>query len=477
MQDMKNYLDYDAVGLAQLVKTGEATPLELVEAAIARIEKVNERVNAVIHPMFESARAAAQGPLPEGPFTGVPFLVKDLLASVKGEPLAMGSKLMKEFVPTYDSEMVRRIRQAGFILIGKTNTPEFGLPPTTEPLAFGPTRNPWDLGCTSGGSSGGSAAAVAAGMVPAAHGNDGGGSIRIPAACCGVFGMKPTRGRFTLAPELGDYLSGFVVQGVLTRSVRDSAYWYDAIGGPALGDPYFPPTPKEPYAQSSTQDPGPLRIGFTSTPPLGGDASADSQAGVAATVKMLQGLGHHVEEKDISIDPGFFMENFVPIWTSGVAQSFDMIAQVRGTPVTANEVEPFTWALYEVGRSQSAANYLRAVQQCQLLSRTIAELFSSMDVWLTPTLGQPPLALGALDYVPEDPMRAFVRGKDFVPFTALCNVTGQPAMSVPLYWNGDGLPMGSHFVGRYGDEKTLFQLAAQLEKAHSWHQRRPPLDR
>lgn len=475
MRHMQNYPYFDAVGLAQLVKRGEVSPAELVEAAIARIEQVNPQVNAVIHKMYDSARAVAKKASFSGPFAGVPFLMKDLLAFVKDEPLSMGSKLMKDFIAPHDSELVRRIRRAGFVLLGKTNTPEFGLPPTTEPVAFGPTRNPWNLNRSSGGSSGGAAAAVAAGMVPAAHGNDGGGSIRIPAACCGVFGMKPTRGRFTLAPDLGDYLSGFVVQGVLTRSVRDSALWYDLMAGPAPGDPYFAPPPQRPYSEIIDGDPPRLRIGFTTRPPLGGEVSADSRAGVAATVKLLRDLGHEVEEREISVPEEFFAENFVPIWTSGVAQSFDFIGKTRGDPVRAEEVEPFSWALYQVGRVQSASDYLRAVQACQLISRQVAAEFASMDVWLTPVLGQPPVELGALDFVPEDPMRAFLRGKDFVPFTALCNMTGQPAMSVPLYWNEEGLPMGSHLVGRYGDETTLFKLAAQLERAQPWLERRPSL--
>jgi amidase len=466
----------DATTQAELVRTKQVKPIELVEAAIERIERVNPRINAVITPMYEIARKAAEGPLPEGPFTGVPFLMKDLGPMYAGVRLAMGSVFTKDIIAPIDSELTKRYKRAGLITLGKTNTPEFGLVPTTEPKLFGPSRNPWDTTRTTGGSSGGSAAAVAAGMVPMAHGNDGGGSIRIPASCCGLFGLKPTRARLPLGPLFGDQLSGLVNDHAITRSVRDSAALLDATAGPDLGDPYWAPPPERPFLDEVGADPGRLRIAFTQRKLYGGgELHADCIDAVRDAVKLCEELGHEVVEASPPLNGEQIIDSFTAMWEGGAAQTVEAAAPLLGKLPTPDEVETLTWALYEAGQKVTAAQYLNAVATMQQMSRAIAHWMQSYDIWLTPTLSEPPVPLGTFEPTPDNPRAGFDRAADFVPFTPLQNATGQPAMSVPLYWNGDGLPVGVHFVGRFGDEATLFRLAAQLEEARPWAHKRPPV--
>ncbi len=465
----------DATAQADLVRRKEVKPIELVDAAIERIERLNPLINAVVTPMYEQARAAATGELPEGPFAGVPFLLKDLLASYGGVRMTSGSAFLRDHVPDHDSELVARVKRAGLVTLGKTNTPEFGILPTTEPHLFGPTRNPWDTSRTAGGSSGGSAAAVAAGMVPMAHGNDGGGSIRIPASCCGLFGLKPTRARNPLGPDLGDIMSGLVVEHALTRSVRDSAALLDATSGPDVGDPYWSPPKARPFLQEVGAEPGRLRIAFTTLTAAGASVHPDCVEAVKDAAALCADLGHSVEEAPPVVPTELMARAFMTIWSAGVAHDIDSMAVLTGKTPASGQFEPLTWALYEAGRQQTASGYLLAVTVIQTIARDFGRFFVNYDVHLTPTLGEPPVPLGSFEATPENPLRGYARAGAFVPFTPVCNMTGQPAMSVPLFWNAAGLPIGTHFIGRFGDEATLFKLAAQLEAARPWAGRRPPV--
>lgn len=463
----------DAMAQAELVRSGKAQPIELVDAVIARIERLNPAINAVITPLFEQARAVAKSVLPDGPFHGVPYLLKDLQALYAGVPLHAGSAQLRGFVPDHDSELVARLKRAGVVIVGKTNTPEFGLLPTTEPRLFGPSRNPWDTGRITGGSSGGSAAAVASGMVAMAHANDGGGSIRIPASCCGVFGLKPTRARNPLGPDFGDQMNGLAVEHAVTRSVRDSAALLDATCGPDIGDPYWAPPPARPFLQEVGASPGRLRIGFSTASLTGSPIHADCVRAAEDAAKLCSDLGHEVSEAAPSIDGEQFVKAFLTVWAVGCARGIEGNSLMLGRKPVPEEFEEGTWALAEQGRQVSAATYLLTVTLLQRIARQIARFFVSHDVWLTPTLADPPLPLGSFDSPPDDPLYCLRRAVEFVPFTPVCNVTGQPAMSVPLYWNAEGLPVGVHFAGRFGDEATLFRLAAQLEAARPWTARRP----
>jgi amidase len=461
--------NHDATSLAQLVRAKEVTPLELVDAVIERIEKLNPMLNAVITPMYDMAREAAVSQLPDGPFTGVPFLIKDMVASYAGIRMTYGSRLLKDFVPDHDSELVLRHKKAGLIIVGKTNTPEFGILPTTEPDLFGPTKNPWDTTRSSGGSSGGSAAAVAAGLVPMAHGNDGGGSIRIPASNCGVFGLKPTRARNTLAPDMGDIMGGLVCEHALTRSVRDSAVLLDATSGSVPGDPYWAPPKARPFSEEVDSDPGKLRIAFSTKSFTGVPVHEDCVQAVRHAASLCETLGHAVDESAPDIDGNALSRAFVVKWAAGTA------AIVKALGARQDQVEPLTWGLYELGCSNDAADYLNAEQMLQYSARNIARFFLNYDIWLTPTLAQPPVRLGWLDSTPENPLNGFKRSGEIAVFTPICNATGQPAMSVPLFWNEAGLPIGTHFIGRFGDEATLFRLASQLEEACPWKDRYPAI--
>jgi amidase len=475
MVKMDEFNSLDATALAALVREKQVKAIELVDAAIERIERLNPTLNAVVTPMYEQARAAAIGKLPNGPFTGVPFLLKDLGAPYAGVRMTMASAFMRDFAPNHDSELVARLKRAGLIIIGKTNTPELGILPTTEPHLFGASHNPWDRNRTPGGSSGGSAAAVAARFVPMAHGNDGGGSIRIPASCCGVFGLKPTRARNPLGPDFGDIFSGLVADHALTRSVRDSAALLDATAGPDVGDPYWAPPPAGPFLQEVGADPGRLRIAFTTTTPTGVKVHADCLSAVKDAAVLCANLGHEVTEAAPEVNGELVTHTFMVLWSAGCASTIDGLGLATGRTPSRDQFEPLTWALYEMGRQQSASSYLLSLTFLQRVARNIGRFFLKYDVWLTPTLSEPPVPLGTFESPPENPLQGLRRAETFVPFTPICNATGQPAMSVPLYWNAEGIPVGVHFIGRFGEEATLFRLAAQLESARPWAGRRPPV--
>ena len=466
----------DATAQAELVRRGQVSPVELVEAAIARIERLDPQLNAVIRPLFDTARETARGELPDGPLRGVPYLLKDLGPPLAGVPLIGGSAALRDNVPEVDAYLIERLRAAGLVFVGKTNTPEFGLLPTTEPRLFGPTLNPWDRSRSSGGSSGGSAAAVAAGMVPAAHGNDGGGSIRIPASCCGLFGLKPSRGRVSMGPHVGDRVSGLTNDHALTRSVRDSAALLDAVAGPAPGDPYQAPAPARPYVDEVGADPGTLRIRFATTAPRGCDVHPDCVRAVEQTATLCERLGHHVEPGAPEFDVEAFDRAFVAIMTAGLAAAIDDISAAAEQPPDPDLYEPTTWAAYEIGKAVSGSDYLRAVDVTQSVTRQLAGFFDDCDLWLTPTLTEPPLPLGSLELQPGLPPRqATDRILSYIAFTPICNGTGVPAASVPLHWNDAGLPIGVQLVAPYGAEDLLFRVASQLEAAQPWAHRHPPI--
>ncbi|MEP7383519.1 MAG: amidase [Gemmatimonadota bacterium] len=486
----------DSLDLAALVRSRQVSPRELVEAAIARIERLNPQLNAVIHPMFAQARQIADAPLahPEGTFAGVPFLIKDLLTAYAGEPLESGSALYAGWRPDHDSEVMRRYRRSGVIVLGKTNTPEFGLAPFTEPKAKGITRNPWNVDRTTGGSSGGSAAAVASGMVTMAGGGDGGGSIRIPASCCGVFGLKATRGRVPTGPDDGELWAGAVTEGVLSRSVRDSAAMLDALHGADVGAPYAAPPRERPFLGEVAADPGRLRIAFTDASMLGHAIHPDCSAAVRDAARLLESLGHHVEERAPSLDRDGFNQAFITIVCGEVVADLRDAARRLGREATRGDVEVATWGLATLGGAISAGDYASAHRYLQRIARGIGHFFEEVDLLLTPTLGAPPILHGALQPKPAEERLLKLFGAlgagrlmkrlgaigeaaatifDFTPYPPLFNITGQPAMSVPLWWNGEGLPVGVQLAGRFGDDATLFRVAGQLERARPWGGRWP----
>jgi amidase len=471
----------DACDLAALVRTGAASPAELVDDAIGRIEKLNPELNAVIRPRFDEARREAAGELPDGPFRGVPMVLKDLLCYSAGEEIHEGMRILKEarFVAGEDQELTRRFRAAGFVVVGRTNTPELGILPTTEPDAYGPTRNPWDTARSTGGSSGGSAAAVASGMVPLGHANDGGGSIRIPASECGLVGLKPSRARVPLGPEWGDVFGGLVCELVVTRSVRDTAVVLDAVAGPAPGDPYAAPTPLRPFAEEVGADAGHLRIGVQ-TAPFGGNVTThpDCVAAVDSVARLLESAGHHVEPTHLAVlDAPEFVADFVMVWATGTAYDVDHYWPGKlGRPIGPEDVEPLTWALADVARASSASDFLAARQRLQAVARGVANWFETgFDLLLTPTIAEPPPLLGQFDSPPDNPLHGLFRAAEVVPFTPAFNVTGQPAISLPVHWSPDGLPIGVQLVAGYGREDVLLRVAAQLEEAAPWAGRRPPV--
>src|SRR5947208_9952370 len=469
----------DATAQAELVRQRTASPRELVDAAIARIERVNPKLNAVIIQRFEKAHAQADSPhLPAGPFRGVPFLLKDLTCHSAGDPYHAGMRLLRElgWVEREDTYLAARFRAAGFIFLGKTNTPELGPVPTTEPLAYGPTRNPWDPTRSPGGSSGGSAAAVASGMVPAAHANDGGGSIRIPASECGLVGLKPSRGRTSLGPDIGDSWAGAVAEHVVTRSVRDTAALLDAVAGPMPGDPYFAPPPARPFATEVGADPGRLRIGVLARVP--GDAFGlhpDCASAARDTARLLESLGHVVEESHpAALDDPEVGPRFTLVVAAWLARDLDYWSERTGQRIGPDDVEPMNWAVAQQGRACTAHQYIRAVEWLQAYTRRVAAWWAEVfDLPLTPTLAEPPPPLGEFSARPGDPLRGFRRALPFVTFTSPFNITGQPAISLPLHWNADGLPIGVQLAAAYGREDVLFRVPAQLEEARPWANRRP----
>ncbi len=472
----------DACALAQLVRDGDASPAELVDEAIDRIEKLNPELNAVIRPRFDQARREAAGALPEGPFRGVPIVLKDLMCFAAGEEIHEGMRVLKEahYVAEHDQELARRLRAAGFVVVGRTNTPELGIVPTTEPVAYGPTRNPWDTARSTGGSSGGSAAAVASGMVPVGHAGDGGGSIRIPASECGLVGLKPSRARVPNGPDWGDVMGGLVCELAVTRTVRDCAAVLDAVAGPAPGDPYAAPTPRRGFLDEVGADPGRLRIGVQ-TAAFGATVETHADCVVAAesAAALLESLGHGVEPTHLdALDAPELVEAFLLVWSAGIGHDVEHYWPDKlGRSIRQDEVEPLTWALVEAGRAVSATEFLVARRKLQLISRRVGEWYEDggFDLLLTPTLAEPPPLLGEFDSPPDNPLHGLLRAAALVPFTPPFNVSGQPAISLPLHWNAQGLPIGVQLVAPYGREDVLLRVAAQLEVAAPWAQRRPPV--
>jgi amidase len=464
----------DGTAQAELVRRRDVAPGELVAAALERVEALNPILNAIVTPMFE--RAQTQAVAAGGALSGVPMVLKDLIVEVEGVRFTEGSRFLADNVSTYTSEIVRRFERAGLVIIGKSATPEFGMSPSCEGMLFGPTRNPWDLDRSTSGSSGGSAAAVAAGIVPVGHGNDLGGSIRYPASNCGLFGLKPTRARNPLGPEYGDGVSGWAVEHVLTRSVRDSAAVLDAVSGPSPGDPYSVPPPSRPFASEVGVDPGRLRLAFTGKVADGSDGHPDCLAGLDVTVRLLEELGHHVTERSLPELTAEESEAIGTVFNSATAWIIDYWIRRLGREPGGDELEPLTRAYWELGRGIPAADYLRAIEVLQRYTRRVAEFFTDYDVFLTPTVSAPPLPLGEMVSTDDEPLRSLEVGGRTVAYSGvIANITGHPAMSVPLYWNADDLPIGMHFLGRFADEATLFRLAGQLERARPWTRRRPRL--
>ncbi|HTC86464.1 MAG TPA: amidase [Candidatus Acidoferrum sp.] len=463
----------DALGQAELVRQGEVTAIELVEAAIERIERTNPVVNAVVTETYESARAVSAGLLPDTPLAGVPFLLKDLGSSLGGVRQTAGSRALRDNIPTADGELVRRYKAAGLIVLGKTSTPEFGNHSTTEPVLFGPTRNPWALDRTAGGSSGGSAAAVAAGMVPVAHGGDGAGSIRIPASCCGLVGLKPSRGRNTKAPRV-DSSASLSVEHVISRTVRDTAAFLDATAGPAPGDPFRIAPPTRPFLAEVGADPGRLRIGWSAVPPIDVPVHRDCVTAVRSVAGLLASLGHDVEEAAPDFDGSVLLEPMGRVWAIDNASTARSVARSLGREIAPDELEVTTWELIEYGRRFGAVDLIEAHDALGAATRDIAPFFERYDAWLTPTLAQPPLPLGVLNASYGGELAWWRFDLTFNPWNPVANVTGQPAISLPLGTSADGLPIGSMLMGRFGDEVTLLRLAAQLEAEQPWAQRRPP---
>jgi amidase len=475
MDPFGEYEQYDALGLAELIRNREVTPHQVLHAAITRIERRNPPLNAVITTTFDRAeRQVTNGLRDHGPFTGVPFLLKGLTHALEGVRLTNGSRSLRNWVPPYTTTLVQRYEAAGLVILGSTNVPELGLLPVTEPKAHGVCANPWDTSRTTGGSSGGSGAAVAAGMVPAASATDGGGSIRIPASQCGLFGLKPTRARTPSGPVQGESWFGLSVSHALTRSVRDSAALLDATAGAGPGDPYVAPPASRPFLAEVGADPGRLRIAFTSATPNGAKVEAESLRTLAETAKLCAELGHHVEEAKPAIDGDEVVPTFL---TLAAANTVVNLAgnPAKGRPAREDEVERITWLTAKRGESVGGAEYVRATQTAHRLGRQMAAFHAQWDVLLTPGLATLPPPLGFIDMMMDDFEEYWRRVFHFSPFTVWFNITGQPAMMLPLGRASNGTPMATQLVGRYGDEATVFRLGAQLEAARPWFDRKPPL--
>jgi Asp-tRNA(Asn)/Glu-tRNA(Gln) amidotransferase A subunit family amidase len=471
----KEYDNYDAVGLAELVRRRQVSPEELLEEAIARVEQRDSALNSVVNKLYDHARAAIRAGLPNGPLHGVPFLLKDLHALCAGAVTTNGSRFFQDNRADHDSELVTRYKKAGLVIFGKTNTPEFGLTITTEPTLFGPTRNPWNAQHTAGGSSGGSAAAVAAGLVPAAHASDGGGSIRIPASCCGLFGVKPTRGRNPHGPDRGEGWAGMSTEHAITRSVRDSAVLLDSTCGPDVGAPYFAASPLQPYSSEVGATLEPLRIALATRTPAGEKIAPECEQAVMQTARLLEEMGHRIEPTDLDFVPEELGPGFRMVIAGNTRAAIDLHAAKTGNRPGPEKFEKVTWALFEAGARASAAEYARAVLAVHRTGRMVGRFFERHDVLLAPTLPRPPEKLGVFDMNSDD-IESYRRAIAlFTAFTAPFNASGNPAMSVPLHWTAEGLPVGVQFVARYGDEAALFRLAAQLEQAKPWFHRRPRL--
>ncbi|MCS5636564.1 MAG: amidase [Myxococcota bacterium] len=469
-----DYEAHDGVGLAELVSRKEVSAGELLDEAVRRMDAVNPALNAVVIPMVEEAKATLEAGLPEGPLRGVPFLLKDLAVLYAGVPTTHGCRLFADSVPDHDSELVRRYKQAGLVIFGKSASPEFGLTTTTESILFGQTRNPWNLEHVAGGSSGGAAAAVAAGILPVAHASDGGGSIRIPAASCGLFGLKPSRGRMPFGPDAGEGWSGMSTMHAISRSIRDSAVLLDATDGADLGAPYPAPPKARPYAEEVDREPKALRIGLLTETFNGLPTHADCSRAAEDAGKLCESLGHRVEETNLSIDTQALAAASQAIMGGNVAALLDDRAAALGRELREDDVEPFTWLTVQGARQKSAADYARAVRGIHAIGRTIETFLLDFDLILSPTMGAPPEKLGVLALSNPDHPQLVTALLTSVGYTQVFNASGHPAMSVPLCWNDAGLPIGIQFAARLGDEGGLFRLAGQLERARPWAARRAP---
>ncbi len=475
MSGFVEYEQYDALGLAELVRRKEVTPDELLEVAIERVEARNPAVNAVIMKLYDYGRKAIADGLPDGPFRGVPFLMKDLTSPVAGVRMTRGSRFFADTPPSpADSEHVKRLKRAGLVIFGRTNTCELGLSLTCEPQLHGPTRNPWNVAHISGGSSGGAAAAVGARMLPMAHASDGFGSIRAPAACCGVVGLKPTRSRNTFAPFSGEGLGGVSTEHAVTLSIRDSAALLDATHGAGPGDPYVAPPPAGPYLKEAGANPGKLKIAWTAAAPNGAKIDPECLRVLAETVKLCADLGHHVEERDPEIDRAAVVPTFLTLASANTVVNLAG-HPTAGRPAREGEVERITWLTAKMGENISAPDYVRATQTAHRLGRQMAAFHAQWDVLLTPGLSSPAVKLGWLDMMMDDVNEYWRRVFTFSPFTVWFNLTGQPGLMLPLDQSSGGLPLAVQLVGRFGDEATLIRLGAQLEAARPWFGRKPAL--
>jgi Asp-tRNA(Asn)/Glu-tRNA(Gln) amidotransferase A subunit family amidase len=473
MSGFADYEQYDALGLADLVRRGKVTPLELLDAAVERVEARNPTVNAVVLKLYDLARQTIAAGLPDGPFTGVPYLMKDLTASIAGVPMTRGSRFFADTPPAAaDSEHVSRLKRAGLVIFGRTNTCELGLSLTCEPQLFGPTKNPWDPTRISGGSSGGAAAAVGARMLPMAHASDGFGSIRAPAACCGIVGLKPTRARNTFAPFASEGLGGLSTEHAVTFTVRDCAALLDATAGAGAGDAYVAPPAARSYLQEAGTAPGALRIAWTARTPNGAPLDRESLATLAATVRLCADLGHRVEEADPEVDGAAIVPTFLTLASANTVVNLAS-HPTAGRPAREGEVERVTWLTGQRGEKITAPDYVRATQTAHRLGRQMAAFHSRYDVLLTPGLGTLPPKLGWIDMMLDDFDEYWRRVFHFSPFTVWFNITGQPAVMLPLGQSSEGLPVAVQLVARYGDEATLFRLGAQLEGARPWLARKP----
>ncbi len=489
------YDTLDGLGLAALIRSGQISATDATNAALARIATRNPALNAVVRVLETEARASLSAIPADAPFAGVPMVIKDLQALVRGVPTSHGTRPMQAVIPDHDSELVARYRTAGAVFVGKSNTPEMGLTPFTESEALGAAHNPWDITRTTGGSSGGSGAAVAARIVPMGHGGDGGGSLRIPASCNGIFGLKPTRGRMPTGPDLGSVWGGFAQEHVLTRSVRDSAAMLDATAGDDVGAPVACPPQARPYLEEVTTAPGRLRIAMTSTPFFGHHVHPDCVAAMQDTAALLTSLGHDVIEDSPTINGEALAQAFLTVVAAECRADLEWMGQELKRAPRRDDVEVATWALGLVGRNFRASDYALAVRDLQMAGRTVSRFLTRYDLLLTPTLADPPFVIGSLQPTSVERTAMSVLGAlgmgrvlgapsllgkmvekafGFIPYTPIFNATGHPAMSVPLAWNAQGLPIGSHFVGRFGDEATLFRVAGQLEQARPWADRMPP---
>jgi amidase len=468
------YETYDATELAALIAGGEVSAADVLEAAIERAERWQPRINAITIPLYEQARAAARSGLPAGPLSGVPFLLKDLGAQLTGTRTSGSGKLWADFVADHDSTLVARHRAAGLNIFGKSASPEMGLAPSTEPAMYGPCRNPWNLAYSAGGSSGGSAAAVAARILPIAHATDGGGSIRIPASACGLFGLKTTRARNPSGPDVGEGWGGQAVAHCVSISVRDSAALLDASAGPDIGDPYWAPPPAGRFVDEVERPPGQLRIALCVKPWNDEPVDAECRQAAEDAARLCESLGHHVAIGRPEFDTAAFRAATRTLVAANVLATLEARATAVGTTLEASDVEPLTWSIVEIGRGCTAADYARSVTTIHAVGRVVARFFAGYDILLTPTMCSPPWPIGVLSLSTSDRNAYFSALNRSIGFTSLFNASGNPAANLPLHWSAQGLPVGVQIVAPFGDEATIFRLAAQIETAQPWKDRRPP---